>query len=403
MTESARQRILHCIDSGGLYGAETMLVQLAARQIQAGLTVNICSLGVAGDTPKAIEQYCYDHHIPVTPLSVPAGFSLKASQRFMQFIEAYQPQVVHTHGYKPNVLLALQSLKQRSLRRLSKPQALPRVVSTLHGWVAPALWSKVGVYEYIDRWALTTSDAVAVVASQMLRQLPTSAIRRKAQVVVNGIQAQLPADSFSSRKALCPLLKLRPAQYPDWDQARLLCAVGRLSTEKQLDKLIHAFALLKQASSAPCYLLIIGDGPERIALQQLSQALSLGHSVIFAGFQSDAYRFLPVMDLLIMTSATEGMPMTVLEAMRAGIAIATTAVGELPAVLQPAGEPAAGWLFANDEPDTIATDLYRLIEQPAHLRQLGQTAHQRFLKHYTADQMLHQYQSLYNYPSQAAA
>jgi glycosyltransferase involved in cell wall biosynthesis len=107
---------------------------------------------------------------------------------------------------------------------------------------------------------------------------------------------------------------------------------GRLSEEKGLIYLVGAVANLRDAA-VPVKLLIVGDGPERLALEQLVRDRGLENLVIFAGFQTDVEKWLPVLDVFILPSLTEGTPMALLEAMAASVPVIATAVGGVPKVI----------------------------------------------------------------------
>jgi glycosyltransferase involved in cell wall biosynthesis len=116
------------------------------------------------------------------------------------------------------------------------------------------------------------------------------------------------------------------------DDELILGYVGRLSTEKGLEHLIAALSLGSPVEG-PWRLLIVGDGPERRALEAMATQARLDGRVTFAGFQSDASPWYAAMDALILPSLTEGTPMALLEAMAHRVAVIASAVGGVPAVV----------------------------------------------------------------------
>jgi glycosyltransferase involved in cell wall biosynthesis len=107
--------------------------------------------------------------------------------------------------------------------------------------------------------------------------------------------------------------------------------VAGLRPEKNLARLLGAFARLR--AERPARLEIVGDGAERAALEALASRLGLGASVTFHGAQADPAPFLERFDLFALSSDTEQMPLSVLEAMASGLAVVATDVGDVRAIL----------------------------------------------------------------------
>jgi hypothetical protein len=127
-------RVLHLIDSGGLYGAERMLLALVAEQIRQGLAPMILSAGDPGIDDKPLETEARRLGLPVTAWRMRPGLNLREAWRIATWARSGRYQVLHAHGYKFNILLAL--LPRRVRGRDSV------FVTTLHGYVrAPfATW-----------------------------------------------------------------------------------------------------------------------------------------------------------------------------------------------------------------------------------------------------------------------
>jgi glycosyltransferase involved in cell wall biosynthesis len=129
------------------------------------------------------------------------------------------------------------------------------------------------------------------------------------------------------------------------DGAFVIGSIGRLSHEKGYDRLLPAMSTVLPQHPAVC-LLIVGDGPERVALEAHAQRLGIRDRVIMAGFQREARRFYELMNLFVMPSRSEGLSVSLLEAMAAGCPVLVTDVGENRRVLD---DGAAGMLFPDDD------------------------------------------------------
>jgi glycosyltransferase involved in cell wall biosynthesis len=104
-------------------------------------------------------------------------------------------------------------------------------------------------------------------------------------------------------------------------------SVGRLAHVKGYDRLIGVFAALAPESKVSPCLLLIGDGPERASLERQAQDLGVADRVIFAGYQADPGPYLMAMDVFVLPSRSEGLSVSLLEAMAAGVPVAVTDVG----------------------------------------------------------------------------
>jgi glycosyltransferase involved in cell wall biosynthesis len=112
--------------------------------------------------------------------------------------------------------------------------------------------------------------------------------------------------------------------------AFVLGSVGRLATVKGWDLFLPVFAKMvkKTTSEKPLHLLLVGDGPERDRLQRITQDLDIERNVSLAGFQQDCHPYYDLINLFVMPSRSEGLSVSLLEAMQAGCPVAVTSVGE---------------------------------------------------------------------------
>jgi len=141
--------------------------------------------------------------------------------------------------------------------------------------------------------------------------------------------------------------------------------VAALRPEKNIARLLRAFALA--APDGPTGLVVAGDGPERPALEALAQELGIADRVRFAGHVADPARLLRQLDVFAMSSDTEQMPLSLLEAMAAGLPVAATDVGDTCSVLADANAP---YVTALDDA-ALAAGLRALLAQAGLRRALG--------------------------------
>jgi glycosyltransferase involved in cell wall biosynthesis len=141
--------------------------------------------------------------------------------------------------------------------------------------------------------------------------------------------------------------------------------VAVLRAEKNLARLLHAFAAVR--ARVPARLIIVGDGPERAALHALAASLGIEDCVLFAGYSPRPERWLAAFDVFALASDTEQMPLSLLEAMAAGLPVAGTNVGDVAAMLAPENAP---FVVPRNE-DALADALFALLSDTALARQIG--------------------------------
>ena len=175
----------------------------------------------------------------------------------------------------------------------------------------------------------------------------------------------------------------------DWPgQGLVIGTVAALRPEKNLARLIRAFALLRQRLDVR--LVIVGDGPERSALAQLAQ--TLGVAVHFTGHMTNPRAAIGCFDLFALSSDTEQMPLSVLEAMAGSLAVASTDVGDVRQMLAPANHP----FVAGGDDAVLATSLYSLLADDRLRRDVGAANLVRVATDFDETRMFAAYGSLWD-------
>jgi glycosyltransferase involved in cell wall biosynthesis len=171
------------------------------------------------------------------------------------------------------------------------------------------------------------------------------------------------------------------------DGPPVIGTVAALRAEKNLSRLLRAFALV----DAPCRLVVVGDGAERVALEALAATLGIAARVDFLGHQTEPSRFYRDFDIFALSSDTEQMPLTVLEAMAAGLPVAATDVGDVSAML--AAENRFCVTALDDA--ALAAGLTALVTQPALRRAIGAANRSRAEQEYGQEAMFAAYADLF--------
>jgi glycosyltransferase involved in cell wall biosynthesis len=159
---------------------------------------------------------------------------------------------------------------------------------------------------------------------------------------------------------------------------------------KDLGTLLEALVGVRRHSR--CGLVVIGDGPEREVLRARATALSLDGAVVWLGPRGDVRELLPGFDVYVNSSISEGISLTLLEAMSAELPVVATRVGGTPEVVVD-GE--TGLLCPPRSPEALCHQLERLIGDPASAARYGRAGRSRVCECFTLDRMVEQYAALY--------
>ncbi|MDB5406745.1 MAG: glycosyltransferase family 1 protein [Rhodospirillales bacterium] len=166
--------------------------------------------------------------------------------------------------------------------------------------------------------------------------------------------------------------------------------VAALRPEKNLARLIRMFATLPRADEAR--LVIVGDGPQRAALTEQAAGSGVADRILFAGAMTQPERLLGRFDVFALTSDTEQMPTSVLEAMAAGLPIVATDVGDLRDMV--AAEN-AGLIVARDDDPAFAAALLPLLLDSERRKAIGEANRSRVRAHYSLSTMVERYDALF--------
>ena len=259
---------------------------------------------------------------------------------FTQIIKKHNVKLIHSHGYKSDIVGALASMKT----------GIPMII-TAHGFTASDL--KLAIYEKIGCLFMQLAKKIICVSENVRNTVRKMGIRsNKILVIPNAVDFEY----FS-----------RPAEIDFRNEWRispdelLIGTAGRLSSEKAQTDLIRAFALIPEDIRGRCRMVIAGNGPERDSLLSLAADLKLGDKLILPGFIRDMRSFYKAIDIFCLPSLTEGSPLTVLEAAASCKPIVATEVGSLKELINDGDD---GLLVAPGNTEELSTCLNKLIISP---------------------------------------
>lgn len=363
--------ILYLISSSGFFGAENVLLNIARFCSQKGHDVSlICLKSIKKRDPEIHSMACKQG---INSFILPCRFRIDPGVilRIRDFLRTKNIRVIHTHGYKSN-LYGLMATKMSGIP----------IVSTIHGWTGET--KIVRMYEILDRWIIGRMDQVVAVSPPLMETIRGFGISDgRLAFIPNGIDTKKfdPEGVFSDLRS----------KYGLSEGSIVLGCVGRLNAEKGHTLLLRAFKKLQQ-KIPHVFLVIIGDGPLRKNLLDYVKVNDLHHRVIFAGFQKDMPSFYKMMDIFVLPSLTEGVPIALLEAMAMELPVVATSVGGMPYMIK-SGE--TGFLIPPQDKEALLEHLLHLIKNTDIGKDLGKRARKCVLERFSSEAMGLSYLELY--------
>lgn len=351
-------KIAHVVDSMEVGGAETLVSQMCRLQREQGhetAVYAVASLGSLGKQMRAdgfFVQPQVGRHLA------------DASLHFFRIFRSARPDVVHLHNPTPTIYAG-------PAARLA---GVASVVSTRHSLVARprnlTMERKYRIAAKFCDWIVGICDAT----TENIREAG-SAPDRKIVRVYNGTlpmpregaEVKLPKPGFT------------------------LLYIGRLEPVKNLGHLLEAFRRALDRFGN-LHLWIVGDGTERARLVEISTNLHLQDNVTFWGQQMDVAPFLLSADAFVMSSVSEGLPMSLLQALSVGLPAVVTDVGGMGEVVRFAG---AGAVVPVGDPEAMASAMVRMASRADERQAFAQNAASAFEAHFTLSAVVREYESLY--------
>jgi len=163
--------------------------------------------------------------------------------------------------------------------------------------------------------------------------------------------------------------------------------IARLEAAKGVDLFIQALAELPDVTGV-----IIGTGPDAAALQRAASAVGIADRVVFVGWADDARAWLPTFDVFVLPSRLEALPMSIVEAMLAGVAVVSTDVGGVRELID---DGVSGLIVRPDDAPALAAALRELLGDPNRRGLIAAAGERRASTDFTADAMATRYETLY--------
>ena len=344
------------LDHGGL---EHLVIQLSVQLQRRGIRSVIVVL-----TDGALVGEARRQGIDVFVLGKREGLDLTVIPRLARVLRRERADVVHSHNFAP-----------LNYGTLAAKLCGLRTLNTRHGRAAITASRLI--------WALT--DGVIAVSEDAKRELlaHNRIAAHKVHVVLNAV------DTTVYRERRGGVLRRIELGLPEG--VPIVGTVGRLSPEKDHATLLEAVKMMRDAGST-AHLAIVGGGPLEAALTTQVEALGLQESVHMLGFRTDVPAVLSLLDVYVLPSRMEGVSLTLLEAMSAGLPVVATRVGGNPEVVV---EGATGLLVEPGEPRQLAAALQSLLGDEARRLTLGADGRRRVDETFSMERFVDAHVQLY--------
>jgi glycosyltransferase involved in cell wall biosynthesis len=358
-------KVLHVIDSGGFYGAEKVLVNLLLALKSKGVDVELACMSPINAEGSIIGRKVKALNIRVEFLNERHKISIKLLYKIYNLLKKNKYHIVHVHGYKATIVAGIIALLCR----------IP-FVSTYHGEAkgTPELLA----YIKIENIVLLFAKKIIAVSKAIKDELIKRKIKPyKIEVIFNGVR-DISSTNSAGKNA-----------FPD--NIHVIC-LGRLIELKRYDLVIDAIGRLK--NRYPNILLTIaGNGPIRDQLEEKIRKKDLFNNVRLLGYVEHVEELYKSANIFIISSETEGCPITLLEAMCFSLSIISTNVGAIGEIIE---DGVDGILIGTNDVEELADSIEKLIEYTEFAAGIGKKARSKYLRNFTENAMADKYLEKYH-------
>lgn len=354
---------------------------LAERGYATTLAAGTISEGEASMAFIAEERGIDIESIPGLQREISLFKDAAAVRRLREIIRRDRPHVIHTHTAKAGTV-------GRTAARIAGDARPPVVVHTFHGHMLKGEFDPVRTraYREIERNLARTTDALIAVSPEVRDELVDVGVAPAARfaVVRLGIELSERMVGASDGASIRASLGIPPERFcVGW--------VARMSAVKQPEDVLRAIRELRDGG-IDAALIMIGDGPERATLEERARELGLVEGVHFVGFQNDVGPWFHAFDVLLLTSRSEGTPVSAIETLASGRPVVATDVGGTRDVVK---DGVSGFLVPFGDVTAAAERLERLASDPELRATMGAAGQTFALASYSVPRLVGDIDRLY--------
>jgi len=316
-------------------------------------------------------------HREVSPILDP--LSIRA---VVQLIRRVRPHILHTHTAKAGAI-------GRTAAALAGEARPPIVVHTFHGHVLRGYFDPIrtAAYTNVERALARQTTRLVAVSPEVRDDLVELGVAPPSRFTVIRLGIDLDqriAEGTADGASLRRLFGVPDGTF-------VVGWIGRMTAIKRLPDVLDAFAALR-ARGVDAVLCLVGDGPDREAVEERAHMLGIARHTLFVGYQRDVAPYYGLFDVLLLPSGNEGTPVVAIESLAAGTPVVATEVGGVPDVVE---NGRSGFLTRVGDIHAIADALERLARDPELRDDLGQAGRERTIPRYRVDRLVDDVDALY--------
>ena len=365
MSYKIPNKVLHLRSSGAFLGAENVVIEIAKNSYDYNITPIIGAINNIHDPRPVFIDAAVANGLEVVRFLYDGFLGLNCSRAIKEYVNQHNVNLLHVHGYKEDFV----GLLSRS--------PVP-IVATNHLWKKNNI--KLKAYRLFDIMLLHLVDQVVGVSDELVYEMQRFGIRNVMKIP-NGVDIE----RFKVKPKSIRLMD----KFCIYRNTVVFGMISSLTPEKNHRVVVNCLAHLHHVNFK---LLIVGDGPEKSSLQSLVKERGLQQYVIFTGSQENIPEILSIIDVYLLPSFAEGLPISLLEAMAAGKAVIASRVGEIPNILK---HKENGFLINPNDMNALKVWLEYLLKRRDLIPLVGLRARRTVETNYSSNSMARNYCSLY--------
>jgi glycosyltransferase involved in cell wall biosynthesis len=345
---------------------------------------------VAGSVSKGEQSMAYvaeELDVPVVTIphlhrEISPVRDLLATWRLARMMRVERPTILHTHTAKAGAVGRAAAL----LAGRSRP---PIIVHTFHGHVLRGYFGRfwTGFFRLLERLLARITDVLVAVSPEVRDELVALGVAPASKFRVIRLGIELDNRISSDGTARAETRRVMGVA----DDRFLVGWIGRMTGVKRTDVLLKGFRALRD-EGVDAVLCMVGDGPDRGAVEELAGELGIVRDCLFAGYQEEVGPFFAAFDVFVLPSGNEGTPVTAIEALAGGCPVVATRVGGVPDVVE---DGVDGYLIEPAAVQELAARLAELARDPELRTRMGAAGRERMQTRYAVDRLVDDVDRLY--------
>jgi glycosyltransferase involved in cell wall biosynthesis len=363
-----RIKVVHIVPMLSPGGAERVAVHIVRGLDRQRYEASVISF--TGRLNCDLDRLLEEAGIEVRYLGKRPGFDYRMYYRLPSALNELKPDIVHTHLHVfryalPFLLLRKKAALLHTVHNLAEREIEPRL-------------------RWLQRYALKRGVVPVAVAEEVADSLGRLYGIQRCRVIPNGI----PTDRYA--RPQIPRKEWRAREGFEENDVLFVC-VARFAPQKNHALLVRAFAQ-GPASNSHAHLVLVGEGALQYQLETQAKSLGVARQVHFLGLRTDIPDVLGATDVFVLSSDYEGNPLSVMEAMAAGLPIVSTAAGGVPDLFENVRE---GYLVQPGDSQGLSNSMGALLRNREARQSLGMAAARRARKNYDVSTMVQAYEQVY--------